>query len=289
MARQGRVHIRQPINCEVLLSFREEHATRVIQATGVDLSDTGAQVLAVEPVAVGAQVFVRVPDYGVGGSARVRHCARHGAKYKIGLEMIADAEEPAAQADSGGEDLYELLQISPAAEAETIQRVYRILAARYHPDNLHTGDPEKFLRLTQAYQTLADPEKRAAYDARYQNRTFRPLPVFELKEFVTGIDVEENRRLGVLCLLYNRRRANPDKPALALLDFEQIMAIPREHLLFTVWFLKEKRYIRLQESWEAEITAEGVEFVESSLPAKSVLRKLLRAPQDEAPDGATGV
>ncbi len=31
-------------------------------------------------------------------------------------------------------DYYELLQISPNAEPQTIQRVYRMLAARYHPD-----------------------------------------------------------------------------------------------------------------------------------------------------------
>ena len=35
---------------------------------------------------------------------------------------------------------YDLLQINPRAEIETIERVYRIMAARYHPDNQQTGD-----------------------------------------------------------------------------------------------------------------------------------------------------
>jgi hypothetical protein len=290
MAREGRSQSRRSVDCEVVLSLRDNQGTRVIRARGVDLSDSGARVEASEPIPVGEQVFVRVPDFGVGGSACVRHCTKRGAKYTIGLELLADAKATVGSADPGGEDLYEIMQISPTAETETVQRVYRILATRFHPDNPHTGDAEKFLRLTQAYQVLLDPEKRAEYDSRYKERTFQPLPVFNLKEFVTGVDVESNRRLGILCLLYNRRRTNPEKPSLSLLELESLMTIPREHLLFTVWFLREKQYIRVIGGWEAEVSAEGAEFLESALPAKSVLRKLLRAPRDEGPgvseDGA---
>ena len=52
---------------------------------------------------------------------------------------------------------YDLLQINPRAEIETIERVYRIMAARYHPDNQQTGDAERFRLLTEAYQMLRDP------------------------------------------------------------------------------------------------------------------------------------
>ena len=51
-------------------------------------------------------------------------------------------------------DYYEILQISPNAEAETIHRVFRILAARFHPDNPETGDSGKFIRLAKAYEVL---------------------------------------------------------------------------------------------------------------------------------------
>ena len=59
---------------------------------------------------------------------------------------------------------YDLLQINPRAEIETIERVYRIMAARYHPDNKQTGDAERFRVLTDAYQMLRDPVKRKEYD-----------------------------------------------------------------------------------------------------------------------------
>ncbi|HPU71842.1 MAG TPA: DnaJ domain-containing protein, partial [Bryobacteraceae bacterium] len=103
-------------------------------------------------------------------------------------------------------DYYELLQISQNAELQTIQRVYRMLAARYHPDNPETGDIDKFVLLKQAYDVLSDPERRAEYDKEWLQHNTQPMPIFEMKEFVVGIDAEMNRRLGALCLLYNRRR-----------------------------------------------------------------------------------
>ena len=45
---------------------------------------------------------------------------------------------------------YDFLQINPRAEIETIQRVYRILASRYNPENKQTGDAERFQILTEA-------------------------------------------------------------------------------------------------------------------------------------------
>lgn len=286
MASERRGRSRRPIDCEIVLSWQDGQGAQFVRARGVDLSELGVRVEAEQPLAAGARVFIRAPDYGLGGTACVRHCAKRGAKYIIGLELSGDRVETGPAVSGAPEDCYEVLQISATAEMETIHRVYKILAARYHPDNAHTGDAERFRRLVQAYQTLSDPEKRAAYDSGYQHRSFQPLPVFELKQFVTGVDAEANRRLGILCLLYNRRLANSDRPGLTLLDFESLMAIPREHLVFTVWFLKEKRYLRLEHNAESEITAEGVEFVESSLPVKSVLRKLIRAPQDETLNGS---
>ena len=65
-------------------------------------------------------------------------------------------------------DYYEILQISPNAEPDTVHRVYRLLAQRFHPDNTETGSDARFRVLAEAYHVLSDPEQRARYDVVYQ-------------------------------------------------------------------------------------------------------------------------
>jgi curved DNA-binding protein CbpA len=180
-------------------------------------------------------------------------------------------------AESGFVDYYELLQISPNAEVETVERVFKMLAARYHPDNSETGDVDKFVLLNRAHETLCDRELRAAYDANYSATNTDPISLFELKEFAAGVDGEANRRMGILCLLYSRRRSNPDDPGLSLLEFEAMMSFPREHLMFTMWYLKEQDCLRQDENSDYVITGAGVDYVESHLPSNRLLYRLLKA------------
>ncbi len=171
---------------------------------------------------------------------------------------------------------YDLLQINPRAEIETIDRVYRILASRYHPDNQQTGDAERFRVLTDAYQLLKDPVKRKEYDRQFEVNPAGPLPIFLGKEFTEGIDSEAKIRIGVLCLLYSKRRANPDYAALSLLDMENIMAFPRERLLFALWYLRAKRFVLQDDRSSFIIAAEGVDYLESQLPTNQILYKIFR-------------
>jgi curved DNA-binding protein len=177
-------------------------------------------------------------------------------------------------------DFYEVLQISPNAELETIKRVYKLLATRLHPDNPSTGAPERFRIIKQAYETLAAPDKRAIYDFAREQRAQGPLPVFELNEFALGVDGETNRRIGILCLLYNSRRANEDKPGLSIMDLEKLMGFPREHLGFAVWYLKSKQYVTSGENSDIVITSEGIDHLESNLPTNRVAYKLLKGAEN---------
>jgi curved DNA-binding protein CbpA len=160
---------------------------------------------------------------------------------------------------------------------ETIHRVYRLFAARYHPDNQDSGDAERFRLISDAYRTLSDPDLRAEYDRQLQEDQPAALAVFQSKEFTDGIDAEAKIRVGVLCLLYAKRRANPDFAALSLLDLENLMAFPREHLQFAMWYLKGRRYVMQDDRSSFVITPEGVDFLESQLPHHEVLYKIFRA------------
>jgi curved DNA-binding protein len=179
--------------------------------------------------------------------------------------------------DNNFVDYYELLQISPNAEQETIHRVYKMLAQRYHPDNPESGDMSRFLLLNQAFDTLSDPARRQEYNLLYEEYRAKPIGVFETKDFAIGVDGEANRRMGILCLLYTRRRSNPDDPGISLLEFESMMSMPREHLLFTMWYLNERKLLRQDENSDYVITGDGVDYVEANLPTNKILYKLLKA------------
>jgi preprotein translocase subunit Sec63 len=63
-------------------------------------------------------------------------------------------------------DYYEILGVERDADEKAIKKAYRRLAMKYHPDR-NSDDPEavdKFKEATEAYEVLADEEKRAAYD-----------------------------------------------------------------------------------------------------------------------------
>lgn len=61
------------------------------------------------------------------------------------------------------ENYYDILGVSKAANDEEIKKAYRKLSLKHHPDR-DGGDAEKFKQLSQAYETLSDPEKKNQYD-----------------------------------------------------------------------------------------------------------------------------
>jgi curved DNA-binding protein len=77
-------------------------------------------------------------------------------------------------------DYYAALGVERDATAEDIKKAYRRLAQKYHPDvSKEPGAEARFKEIGEAWQTLKDPEKRAAYDAlgsRPQGEEFRPPP-----------------------------------------------------------------------------------------------------------------
>jgi len=193
---------------------------------------------------------------------------------RIGKEGMSTREPDFSQ------DLYEILQISPSAEPETIHRVFRMLAQRYHPDNQETGDEARFQVVKNAYLVLSEPEKRAQYDVHYEEvrrNHWRAKSAETPTE--NEFELEEITRLMVLELLYNHRRADMQSSGIFILDFEDLTRRPREHLEFTMWYLLRKGYVEVGDNSRYSITAEGVDYLEAQQKEGLLQRRL--KPGDE--------
>lgn len=166
--------------------------------------------------------------------------------------------------DTALEDLYEVLQVSPTADSETIHRIYRILAQRYHPDNPETGSATAFQAVLHAYQTLSDAEKRAAYDVSYQASKNLRWEIFEKPTDVEGVQIEKRMRAGVLAALYNLRSRTPESSGMTVRELEDLLGCPREHMEFAMWYLRKKNLVSTASNGRFEITIEGCDAAESA-------------------------
>jgi len=83
-------------------------------------------------------------------------------------------------------DYYKILGISRDASKDEIQRAYRKLARKFHPDlNKEAGSEEKFKEINEAYEVLKDPAKREKYDQFgsnwQQGDNFQPPPGWQYR------------------------------------------------------------------------------------------------------------
>jgi curved DNA-binding protein len=159
-------------------------------------------------------------------------------------------------------DYYEDLQISPNADSETIERVFRLLAKRCHPDNNVTGNADAFTRISSAYKVLTDAEKRAAYDARHvavKAEKWKASETASSKRF----ENDELLRKRILSILYIERRNDASSSSVGLWRIEQLIGLPEKVLEFHVWYLKEKGWLQRTDTGGYAITAAGVDAVEA--------------------------
>ena len=156
-------------------------------------------------------------------------------------------------------DLYEILEISPNASQDTIERMFRYFAQRYHPDREGTGDSDRFRQIVEAYGTLKEPESRAAYDARHRTNLDYQWSLVEEAGDDDNFEKDSVIQERVLSVLYTKRKRDPSEPGLGPMQLERLTGCPREMLEFHVWYLKDKGWIVRIEDGSIAITADGVD------------------------------
>jgi hypothetical protein len=261
----------------------------------VDVSDWGFGFESDTPMVVGTKLLVwgePLPtgaEPGAKKEATAIHCRTAGeGLYRTGCAFenapaAVPGRGPAPTIDSSFVDYYEVLQISPNADTETIHRVYRLMAQRYHPDNPDTGSSAAFQAVLQAYRVLSDLEQRASYDVKYQASRSLRWKIFDRPESAQGVEAEKRKRAAVLHALYAKRVAEPDGKGMMVRELEELLGCPGEHLSFTLWYLRRKEMIVGPDNGRYEVSAEGVDEAErlrSAGEAPERLRELPAASQE---------
>lgn len=185
-------------------------------------------------------------------------------------------------APTGQQSHYELLQVDPAAHPTVIRYAYRFLAGIYHPDNSETGNTETFRLITDAFKTLSDAGKRAAYDAQMGSALKRggeggaeavaparssPLPTMER----TSISYSEiELRLAILQLLLQARKKRVQTGGCSAKVLMDILGVDMAEMEFALWYLREKGYIERAEAYFM-ITVNGVDYIVDQLSKTQII------------------
>jgi len=185
-------------------------------------------------------------------------------------------------------DYYDLLMISPQADKPMVEWAVRLMLTRY-TKNKETADEKKADLVKQAYRTLADPKRRESYDkerARTAGDRRKPAngasPSVEIDQYdrpsdapeldrirvrhtATAADVvlQQQLRQGVLSCLYDIMIRRPRNPELDRGEIARSVGVRHDDLEFTIWFLRERQYLRTTTQGAYTITSSGVEWAES--------------------------
>ena len=268
------------------------HPGANFKAQSIDTNQAGIGMRVPQPLAPGSLITVEgVAVCGQGdrpfsSPARVTWCApvrdggfRAGISLKNPEAVWGTPAAPAGQgagsgpghgqpSAAGGQaanaepDHYDTLQVSAKADPDTIHRVYRILAQRYHPDNATTGNEDAFRAVHQAYTIVSNPELRAAYDVRRAAAYAYRVKIFSRPADTEGVEGEKRKRRGLLMVLYTQRMSDPEHPGVMMAHLEELLGVPREHLEFPLWFLRELGYLSRTDQGRYSVTAKGAEAYE---------------------------
>jgi curved DNA-binding protein CbpA len=166
--------------------------------------------------------------------------------------------------ETGFVDYYELLQLSSNADTDTVERVFRHLAKKLHPDNTESADPDRFRLIVEAHRILSDPESRAGYDVKHQDYWNRKWKLASEANDGSAFGDDREIREILLSMLYIQRRRNMKNPGLGDYEMARLIGKPFELVDFHLWYLKAKGWVERLDTGHLAISALGVDQVEQS-------------------------
>ena len=185
--------------------------------------------------------------------AKIRNCTWRRTQYHLGIEFVEKASikprNPAVEPDH-----HELLRAGVAGDAERLDRVYRALAFRYHPDNGDNGDSEVFLKISETYRILSISKPRPE----------REIVKRDGADWQSGLRGLKDKRAAVLGLLCQRRMSDYRNAFVSPGELESLTGMTPDEIGFVLWYLREKGAVTGSDSSpDFAISAAGVDILES--------------------------
>jgi len=172
------------------------------------------------------------------------------------------------------QDHYEVLGIDPKADTAAIQKAYSQLVKQQREEN--PSDQERLSALHQAYEILSDVQLRREFD-KVKGVSEVDIPKFSGESFFSSLSNENNLRVALLCVLYDRRRSRPTRPSLSVRHLETLIAADGERIFFVLWYLKQRNFAMSDDKSSLQITVEGMDFLEKLQPAAEDIMPFIRS------------
>ena len=134
---------------------------------------------------------------------------------------------------------YDILQVNQNASQEVIEKMFRFLATKHHPDA--GGDKKQFNQMIEAFEVLRDTSARDNYDSQLQTET---QEISRLVENSKQAGPDAAIRHELLCLFYARRREQGASPALGAIAIEKALNVSEDVIEFHLWYFREKGWIK---------------------------------------------
>lgn len=251
---------RIPSDSSADLIWKDESGQRTSeQGTLIDISFGGMAIRTSQPIAAASSLIVRAHVPKIVALAQVRHCSWDRSIYRVGVRFVVKAQiEPPC--DGSEPEYHGFLRMAAsgiAGDRDRIERLYRALSFRYHPDNRDTGDSEIFLSIRETY--------RIAFGARHANHAAADeTSAGNSQNEPNKSRTERDRRRSVLALLYRKRMTDCGDASLSLHDLAAAVGVASTELTFTLWYLREKGHVMPNDSCAYAITVNGVDSYEEA-------------------------
>jgi len=183
------------------------------------------------------------------------------------------------------QDHYKILGVDPKATLDIIQLAHDALHDFYNPQNGTQRDHQKFEEITLAIEVLSDTVGRKMFDAVRGGDDERDIS-FSGMDFFNSLQNERDRRMTMLCVLYDVRRQNPRVPLLTMRQFEQIVEMTEEQIQLALWYAKTLGWVSVDDKSKMQISAQGMDFLQANAPDPNSIWRFLKNPSGPRPEEA---